>query len=586
MAKPKIRFKGYTDDWEQRKLGDLVDRVTRKNQDLVSELPLTISAQYGLMDQNEFFDKRVASKDVSGYYLIENGEFAYNKSTSTDAPWGAVKRLDRYENGVLSTLYIVFGIKENNPVDSDFLVSYYSTNLWHKGIHEIAAEGARNHGLLNIAPADFFETDLTIPQDIEEQKKIGKYFEDLERLITLHQCKCHLLLKLLHNDWEQRKFGDLVEKYEDPIDTPTDGYMRLGIRSHAKGTFHSYVEKGKELETAKMFRVAANNFIVNITFGWEHAVAITDESDAGKLVSHRFPQYSFENGMIPMFFKYLILDENFKHHLELSSPGGAGRNRVLKLNDMLEYKMKFPCEDEQRKLASYFDDLDHLITLHQRKCEETKKLKKYMLQKMFPQNGQTVPEIRFAGFTDAWEQRKLPEFVSFFNGLTYMPDDVQETGTLVLRSSNVKNGEVVDADNVYVSDKVVTSENVQEGDIIVVIRNGSRALIGKHAQIKASMPNTVIGAFMSGIRSEHSSFINALLDTSAFENEIAKNMGATINQITGYMFSKMEFMIPSEEEQQKIGEYFSNLDNLITLHQHKCEQLQSMKKFMLQKMFV
>lgn len=190
---PEIRFKGFTEDWEQRKLGDLVNRVTRKNQDLVSELPLTISAQYGLIDQNEFFDKRVASKDVSGYYLIENGEFAYNKSTSTDAPWGAIKRLDRYENGVLSTLYIVFGIKENNPVDSDFLVSYYSTNLWHKGIHEIAAEGARNHGLLNIAPADFFETKLMIPQDIEEQKKIGKYFEELERLITLHQRKCEEL---------------------------------------------------------------------------------------------------------------------------------------------------------------------------------------------------------------------------------------------------------------------------------------------------------------------------------------------------------------------------------------------------------
>ena len=198
-------------------MGDLVDRVTRKNQDLVSELPLTISAQYGLIDQNEFFDKRVASKDVSGYYLIENGEFAYNKSTSTDAPWGAVKRLDRYENGVLSTLYIVFGIKENNPVDSDFLVSYYSTNLWHKGIHEIAAEGARNHGLLNIAPADFFETELTIPQDIEEQKKIGKYFEELERLITLHQCKCHLLLKLLHNDWEQRKFSEGVSEIGDGL---------------------------------------------------------------------------------------------------------------------------------------------------------------------------------------------------------------------------------------------------------------------------------------------------------------------------------------------------------------------------------
>ena len=158
-------------------------------------------------------------------------------------------------------------------------------------------------------------------------------------------------------------------------------------------------------------------------------------------------------------------------------------------------------------------------------------------------------------------------------------------GTLVLRSSNVKNGEIVDADNVYVNDKVATSENVQVGDIIVVVRNGSRALIGKHAQIKASMPNTVIGAFMSGIRSGQSSFVNALLDTSAFENEIAKNMGATINQITGYMFSKMEFMVPSEEEQQQIGQYFSNLDHLITLHQRKCDETKKLKKFMLQKMF-
>lgn len=185
------------------------------------------------------------------------------------------------------------------------------------------------------------------------------------------------------DDWEQRKFGELVEKYEDPVDTPTDGYMRLGIRSHAKGTFHGYVEKGKELETAKMFRVAADKFIVNITFGWEHAVAITDEKDAGKLVSHRFPQYSFCKRMVPKFFRYLILDEKFKHHLELSSPGGAGRNRVLNLNDMLEYKMRFPSEEEQEQIASYFDKIDNLITLHQRKCEELKVMKKFMLKNMF-----------------------------------------------------------------------------------------------------------------------------------------------------------------------------------------------------------
>ena len=170
-------------------MGEIVERVTRKNQDLVSELPLTISAQYGLIDQNEFFDKRVASKDVSGYYLIYNGEFAYNKSTSGDAPWGAIKRLDKYEKGVLSTLYIVFKIRDESVTSSDFLVTYYDTSNWHKDVQAIAAEGARNHGLLNISPADFFKTELMLPQDIEEQKKIGEYFDHLDHLITLHQRK-------------------------------------------------------------------------------------------------------------------------------------------------------------------------------------------------------------------------------------------------------------------------------------------------------------------------------------------------------------------------------------------------------------
>ena len=184
---PEIRFKGFTDAWEQRKLGEVVERITRKNENLESTLPLTISAQHGLINQNEFFDKRIASKDVSGYFLVRNGEFAYNKSTSSDAPWGAIKRLDRYESGVLSTLYIVFKISDERKTSSDYIVTYYNTDLWHKGIQAIAAEGARNHGLLNVAPADFFETNLTMPKDYAEQQQIGSFFQQLDHLITLHQ---------------------------------------------------------------------------------------------------------------------------------------------------------------------------------------------------------------------------------------------------------------------------------------------------------------------------------------------------------------------------------------------------------------
>ena len=173
--------------WEQRKLGEIAERIIRKNEKLESTLPLTISAQYGLIDQNEFFDKRIASKDVRGYYLIKKGEFAYNKSTSVDAPLGAIKRLDKYKNGVLSTLYILFKIIDDTSTSSDYLVTYYATDLWHRGIQSIAAEGARNHGLLNIAPNDFFETMLSIPFNISEQKKVGDFFITLDHLITLHQ---------------------------------------------------------------------------------------------------------------------------------------------------------------------------------------------------------------------------------------------------------------------------------------------------------------------------------------------------------------------------------------------------------------
>ena len=175
--------------WEQRKLVDLFDRVTRKNRNNESKLPLTISAMDGLVDQIVYFNNRVASKNISGYYLVYNGEFAYNKSTSDGYPWGAIKRLDLYEKGVLSTLYIVFSIKDSVGVDSDFMTTLFETDTWHNGVREHAAEGARNHGLLNISADDFFDVSVTVPKQEKEQEAIGVYFKHLDHLITLHQRK-------------------------------------------------------------------------------------------------------------------------------------------------------------------------------------------------------------------------------------------------------------------------------------------------------------------------------------------------------------------------------------------------------------
>ena len=197
-----------------------------------------------------------------------------------------------------------------------------------------------------------------------------------------------------------------------------------------------------------------------------------------------------------------------------------------------------------------------------------------------------IPAIRFNGFTDAWEQRKLGDMVEFFSGLTYSPDNViKQPGTLVLRSSNVQNGEIVNADNVYVDNEVVNSDNVQVGDIAVVVRNGSRSLIGKHAAIKYPMKDTVIGAFMTGVRSDTPSFTNALLDTQQFETEIAKNLGATINQITTGNFKKMIFNFPEIDERLRIGDFFNQLDNTIALHQRQLENYSQLKNAMIQKIF-
>ena len=397
--------------WEQRKLGDVVERVTRKNQDLVSQLPLTISAQYGLIDQNMFFDKRVASKDVSGYYLIYNGEFAYNKSTSSDAPWGAIKRLDRYENGVLSTLYIVFKIKNEKVINSDFLVTYYDTCNWHKDIKAVAAEGARNHGLLNIAPADFFKTELMLPQDIEEQKKIGSYF---------------------------------------------------------------------------------------------------------KLI-------------------------------------------------------------------------DHLITLHQRKCDQMKELKKYMLTKMFPQNGAKVPEIRFDGFIDDWEQRKLGDVAEFSKGSGYSKGDLVEYGTpIILYGRLYTNYETRISDVDTFVEAKVGSVYSKGGEVIVPASGETAEDIARAATVDKS--GILLGGDLNIVmpnKDINSSFLAISISSGNPQRELAKKaQGKSVVHIHNEEIKNLVLPFPIKDEQNKIASYFCQLDNLITLHQHKCNELREIKKYMLKNMFI
>lgn len=371
--------------WEQRKLGDIVTRVIRKNENLESKLPLTISAQFGLIAQDEFFDKRIASKNISHYYLIRKGEFAYNKSTSMDAPWGAIKRLEHYDNGVLSTLYIMFRILDENKVNSDYIVSYYVTNLWHKGVREVAAEGARNHGLLNIAPVDFFETTLTIPSNENEQKNIGEYFRRLDRLITLHQRKLEKL-KIIKksmlekcfpkkgekvpkirfsgftDDWEQRKLGAC---FEERCENMPDGELISvtisdGIKKFSELGRHDNSNQDK----SKYKKVCIGDIAYNSMRMWQGA---SGYSPFEGIVSPAYTVLKPNVNINSKCVSYLFKRQDMIHVFQLNSQGITSDNWNLKFPALSQIAVSLPGDiKEQSRIATYFSNIDTLITLHQR----------------------------------------------------------------------------------------------------------------------------------------------------------------------------------------------------------------------------
>ena len=405
---PAIRFKGFSDAWEQRKLGELVDRVVRKNTNNESTLPLTISAQYGLVDQITYFNNRVASRDVSNYYLVLNGEFAYNKSTSDGYPFGAVKRLDLYEKGVLSTLYIVFTPKKEQQIDSDFLTVFFDTDRWHKGVAERAAEGARNHGLLNISAEDFFDIDLSVPKDVAEQKQIGAFIRQLDNLITLHQRKFEKLtnvkksmlekmfpqngssypeirFKGFTDPWEQRKVSDLAEK------TYGGGTPTTSNEAYWNGDIpwiqSSDVVDGKLLgvEPRKWItQDGLNNSAAQLIPG--NSIAIITRVGVGKLA---FMPYSYATSQDFLSLSKLNAEPLFtvyacykKLQSELNAVQGTSIKGITK-DELLAKNIMVPRYAEQQQIGAFFKQLDNLITLHQRELEKLQNIKKSMLEKMF-----------------------------------------------------------------------------------------------------------------------------------------------------------------------------------------------------------
>ena len=390
---PQLRFEGFTDDWEERKLSSISERVTRKNKNNESTLPLTISAQDGLIDQNDFFNKQVASRDVTGYFLVKNGEFAYNKSYSNGYPWGAIKRLDKYDMGVLSTLYIVFRPTE---INSQFLVSYYDTTRWYREVSKNAAEGARNHGLLNIAPTDFFNTLLVVPKIVDEQEKIGSFFKQMDNTIALHQRKLDLLKEQkkgylqkmfpkngakvpelrfagFADDWEQRKLGEISEKVtlknkDNTFDETLTNSAEFGIISQ-NDFFDKEISNRSNLNG--YYVVENNNFVYNPRISNFAPVGPIKRNKLGRTGVMSPLYYVFKTRNIDNDFLEKYFDTTYWHiFMKLNGDSGARADRfAIKDSVFKEMPIPFPKIEEQIKIGNFFKQLDDTIALHQRKLD-------------------------------------------------------------------------------------------------------------------------------------------------------------------------------------------------------------------------
>lgn len=403
---PEIRFANYTDEWKMQPLKHIVERVTRKNKELKTQLPLTISAQYGLVDQVTYFNKQVASKDMSNYYLLERGEFAYNKSYSRDYPWGAIKRLDNYDMGALSSLYITF---KPFKINSDFLLSYYDTNKWHKEVTTRATEGARNHGLLNISANDFLETELAIPLKMEEQESIGSFFKQLGESISLHQqeletlkqTKQGFLQKMFPKEAEavpELRFPGFVGEWKESEVNDFSEYTFGGgtPRTNTKEFWNGEIPwiQSSDLNEHQVSGVLARKKITEsgiknsaTKLVSRDSIAIVTRVGVGKIAlmedeyatSQDF--LSLSNLKVDKWFGvyslYTLLQK------ELHKVQGTSIKGITK-SELLTKKTSIPTSiEEQVQIGNFFKQLDEVIALHQQELDALKQTKKAFLQKMF-----------------------------------------------------------------------------------------------------------------------------------------------------------------------------------------------------------
>ena len=391
MNEPKLRFKANDgsqfSDWEEKKLNEIVVRVTRKNKDNVTDIPLTISSADGLIDQRNFFNKVVASKDMSGYYLLKNGEFAYNKSYSKGYDFGSIKRLDLYDEGALSTLYICFALNKNE--NSDFYQKYFDSLSWYPELQKICAEGARNHGLLNVPTNDFFQLKLCVPSSDKEQQKIAEFLSTIDTVIEKQ--------KETVSAWEERKKGVMQKLFSQEVRFKADDGSEFPEWEEKNVEDVCSVSTGKGNTQDKVdtgaYRFYVRSPIIehsdSYLFDEEAVITVGDGVGTGKVFHYVKGKYNLHQRCYRMYdfrdvtgkYFYYFFSTNFYRRVKsMSAKTSVDSVRMEMITKM---KILVPCLAEQQKIADCLSSFDEVIEKQKATLAAWEELKKGLLQQMF-----------------------------------------------------------------------------------------------------------------------------------------------------------------------------------------------------------
>ena len=405
---PAIRFKGFSDAWEQRKLSEITDKVTEKNAGLQYVETFTNSAEFGIISQRDFFDHDIAKLgSLDGYYIVKNEDFVYNPRISTSAPVGPINRNKLGRTGVMSPLYTVF---RPHDIDTTYLEYFFKCGYWHSFMNFNGDSGARSDRF-SIRDNVFFQMPIPIP-DIDEQRKIGELLTCLDNLITLHQRKFEKLtnvkksmlekmfpqngssypeirFKGFTDPWEQRKLGDIGETY-----TGLSGKTKADF-GHGQARFVTYMNvfsnpiSNPEMTEPIEIDPKQNEVEVGDVLFTTSSETPEEVGMSSVLLEKRGKTYlnSFCFGFRPSekidsyYLAYMLRSESAREKIILLAQGISRYN--ISKNKVMEIAVSLPSLDEQKLIGQCFRQLDHLITLHQRELEKLQNIKKSMLEKMF-----------------------------------------------------------------------------------------------------------------------------------------------------------------------------------------------------------